>query len=328
MRGPDVRPIHDSFMMNPLLLVTGFLGSGKTTFLRQLLPILEARQLAPYVIINDYANAKVDAASLREDGREVAPINGNCICCDSVLELLNVLLEIPEASNRVVAIEANGTTDPTALLEHLLVNPKLRERYAPIVQLTVVDVSRWQKRHWHNDLERLQVETASHLLFTREEVSTQTTRAVLDDIEFFNAKAETTDAEQMSALLESLVRSPGTAVTEPPADDKHDHDHEHRHQLAHAFVGLEMRLPEWMTARSLASWIGSLPNGVLRAKGIVRLKEKPNQWLQFNRLDNRPEETDLYELSQPPDLPPCAVLIGVGLDRAELEARLMEAMAE
>lgn len=107
----------------PLVLIVGFLGSGKTTLLRELLPLVEARGWEPFVIINDYANARVDAASLQSPGRSVTPINGNCICCDSVIELIHVLLEIPETENRVVFIEANGTSDPAALIEHLLVNP-------------------------------------------------------------------------------------------------------------------------------------------------------------------------------------------------------------
>lgn len=59
-------------MSAPLILVVGFLGAGKTTFLRELLPLLEARGLEPFVIINDYANAKVDASSLRKEGRSCA----------------------------------------------------------------------------------------------------------------------------------------------------------------------------------------------------------------------------------------------------------------
>ena len=57
----------------------------------------------------------------------MTPINGNCICCDSIVELTNVLLDIPLTKKRLVLLEANGTTDPTALLEHLLViSPEFR----------------------------------------------------------------------------------------------------------------------------------------------------------------------------------------------------------
>ncbi len=124
----------------PLVFIVGFLGSGKTTLIRDLLPLLETRGLDPFVIINDYANARVDASSLQNEGRTVAPINGNCICCDSVIELMNLLMEIPLTEERVVLIEANGTSDPTTLIEHLLANPKLCNRFAPLctAQATVL----------------------------------------------------------------------------------------------------------------------------------------------------------------------------------------------
>ncbi len=190
----------------PLVLIVGFLGAGKTTFLRELLPLLEARGLEPCVIINDYANARVDASSLKKEGRTVTPISGNCICCDSLNELLNVLLELPPADRQIVLIEVNGTSDPTSLIEHLLVCPELCGRFDPVLQVSVVDLKRWQKRHWHDELERLQVETASHVLYTREESETKKrTAGVKADIEWFNSKAQSVKSESIALELEKLV---------------------------------------------------------------------------------------------------------------------------
>lgn len=324
----------------PLVLVVGFLGAGKTTFLRGLLPLLEARGLQPFVIINDYANARVDASSLAQEGRAVTPINGNCICCDSVIELMNVLLEIPPAGRRVVLIEANGTTDPTALIEHLLVNPELRRRFSPLLQVAIVDVKRWQKRHWHNELERLQVETASHILFTREdEVGEERFAAVRADIEWFNPKAAWIKRQPFALEIERLAEeTPEQCFSPAPhpqasSHEEHDLQHSHpehthhdghRHQLAHAFVGLEIDLPEPMEAEHLHRWLKSLPPEVLRVKGVVRLAEEPDRWFQFQRIDEYRGEARLYELPQRPVVPACAVLIGVRLDEASLGRALLE----
>lgn len=66
-------PDHPTTLMNlppaPTVLISGFLGAGKTTFLHRLLPPLAERGLAPYVLINDYRNAEVDASGLRAIGR-------------------------------------------------------------------------------------------------------------------------------------------------------------------------------------------------------------------------------------------------------------------
>jgi G3E family GTPase len=336
----------------PLVLIVGFLGAGKTTLLRDLLPLLEASELDPFVIINDYANARVDASSLIKEGRTVKPINGNCICCDSASELIDMLLEIPPSEKRIVLIEANGTTDPTALIEHLLVNPDLRQRFVPLLQVTVVDLQRWQKRHRHNDLERLQVETASHLFLTRQSTTSKKRIAtVRADIECFNTKAleihleSFADELQQIAIQSRACAAPHASSSHNPQrhgdhehHDEHGHENEHshhghshedsRHQLSHAFVGLEIDLPDPMEAAHLQRWLISLPPDVLRVKGVVRLVEYPDRWFQFQRVDELRGEAALYQLPQKPIVPACAVLIGVQLDEPLIRQRLKESATD
>lgn len=339
----------------PIVVVVGFLGAGKTTFIRDLLPLLEKRGLDPFVIINDYANARVDASSLKEEGRSVTPINGNCICCDSIVELMNVLLEIPLVKGRLVLIEANGTTDSTALLEHLLVSPELRQRFDPVLQVAVVDVERWQKRHWHNELERLQVETASHIVFTRQETnSSERFAEVRSDIDWFNERGKWIKPEAFALELDKLVQAAAPASMDSenvelessvsnsdsskqdhshshPVNHEHDHvhddhhSHDDQHQLSHAFIGLEIKLPDPTPALQLHRWLKSLPKEVLRVKGVVRLEEEPDRWFQFQLVDAVVGEAKLYELPQKPSVPACAVLIGVGLDKVEIQERFDEA---
>jgi len=109
--------------MTPLILLVGFLGSGKTTYLRRLLPELRERGIDPHVIINDYQNARVDAELLRELADSIVPISGSCVCCGSRDELLGVLDKFEHAPNRAVVIETNGTTDSEELIELLSLEP-------------------------------------------------------------------------------------------------------------------------------------------------------------------------------------------------------------
>lgn len=326
----------------PLVTVVGFLGAGKTTFLRELLPLLEARGLEPFVVINDYANARVDAASLAKDGRVVTPLNGNCVCCDSIMELMSLLVDRPRKARQIVLIEANGTTDPASLTEHLLVNPQLRERYSPLLQVAVVDVSRWQKRRWHNDLERLQVETASHLVFTRvESQSRERFEQVREDIQWLNPHAEYVHRPSFALFLAKWAEAesrPHAAAKDsqphgaahgpiPAGHDAahHAHDHSHgssRHELSHGFLGMEVDLPEPIPAAQLQAWLRSLPGEVLRVKGVVRFAEEPGAWYQFHRTDRFEGEAELFRLANTPVVPACAVLIGVGLDEMKIRGSL------
>lgn len=327
----------------PTVLIAGFLGAGKTTLIQQLLPLLAARGLAPYVLINDYRNAELDASSLRALTGDVRAINGDCICCDSLDELINLLLDIHDKPHRIVLVEANGTSDPYSLIENLSLLAKLRERFDPLLQVTVVDAKRWQRRAWHCELERMQTETASHFVLNHQEAAgAARTKEVRGDLEWANAKAKFTDAEAFAHLLGSLVEgtrmAPSAAL--PPKHDHaserdrahehshghgedhgHDHDHEHPHQhaLAHGFIACQIDLPPVITGVSLLHWLRSLPPAILRVKGVAHLQEFPGKHFVFQRTDDAPTAAVMKPVVYTPTVDPCAVLIGVSLNLDELQ---------
>ena len=142
----------------PIVIVSGYLGAGKTTFLREIIPQLVDTARPPYVILNDFSNAEVDAALLREVAPDVQAISGDCICCHSSQTLIERLEKIPPELNPIVFIEANGTTDPFPLIELLTLDTALIARFGPVYQITVINESRWQKRlfGWDKKIERAQ----------------------------------------------------------------------------------------------------------------------------------------------------------------------------
>lgn len=99
----------------PLVLVAGFLGSGKTTFLQSLMRELKEMGVGFSVVVNDFENAEVDAARLRAIGAEVQAISGSCVCCSSLNEFLLTLRDIEVPEDGVLLVEANGASDQIAL---------------------------------------------------------------------------------------------------------------------------------------------------------------------------------------------------------------------
>ena len=143
--------------MESIIILVGFLGAGKTTLLRRLIETLATESRPPYVILNDYLNADLDAQRLAADGL-AGPVNaltGSCICCDGIGELRSAVNAIPERDRGITLIEANGTTDAAMLMGFLGVG--LDERFLPPVQVSLVDVRNWQQRGIHNELEAEQV---------------------------------------------------------------------------------------------------------------------------------------------------------------------------
>lgn len=321
---------------SPTVLLVGFLGAGKTTFLRDLLPLLEAGGLEPFVILNDYRNAEIDAGSLKALGKEVTAINGNCVCCDSIHELIDALLAMPPRPNRVVLIEANGTTDPFSLIEHLSAHAELRDKFSPLIQIGVVDVKRWQKRHWHNELESLQAQSASHLVYTRrEEAGEERFSRVRSDLEWINSRAVETTPEQFAGELAVLAGRPPAPASftfslagscPKPAPLREHVPHHRSHYLAHAFVAVQMELPPLVTGALFYEWLRQVPGNILRIKGIVQMKELPGLHFIFQRTDDVSKQPTMLPLPVKPFLPPCVVLIGVRLDEAALRRQMEDTL--
>lgn len=186
--------------MTPLYLITGFLGAGKTTLLRTMLPALIERGVRPHIILNDYQNARVDAASFEEYSALVEPIAGTCICCGSRDALFDALRSAPLTAESVMLIEANGTADTTQLIE-IFTADDATERYTLPIQVVVIDAKRWQKRHWNNRLERAQVETAGYGLLTRrDEVSSERAAQVQSEAELNHCLLTTDEMRQGDAV--------------------------------------------------------------------------------------------------------------------------------
>lgn len=328
--------------MTPLILLVGFLGAGKTTYLRQLLPQLSAQGLDPHVIINDYQNARVDAELLRELTNSIVPISGSCVCCGSREELLGALEKFEAIPGRVLVVETNGTTDSEELIELLALEPAL-DRFTQPIQLSVIDGKRWQKRFWHNALELEQARTASFLFISRrEEIDAKRLAAVEASLAHHEIHPVRVDpgefAREIAGITAAVRNLPGRSRVaheadcdcgHPHDDDAHDHDshsheaeHGHEH-AAHHFASLQIDLPGIVPRGAIALFLAELPPEVIRVKGLARLREFPDEYHVFQRVEAGPVQwlpiggTSRLEH-------PLMVLIGPGLNPGPLRARAAE----
>ena len=98
--------------MTQFYLITGFLGAGKTTFLKNLVRLFPGKRL--HLIVNEFGRAGVDGALLREVGAALAEIDNGSIFCSCRLdrfeeELARALAGEPD----LLLVEASGLSDPT-----------------------------------------------------------------------------------------------------------------------------------------------------------------------------------------------------------------------
>jgi G3E family GTPase len=316
--------------MTPLVLLVGFLGSGKTTFLKRLLPLLQERGVEPHVVINDYQNAQVDAEQLRGLAAEIAPITGDCICCGSRDELLAGLGKFEHIPGRVLLVETNGTADSEMLIETLSLEVALR-RFSLPVQLTVIDAQRWQKRFWHNALEREQARTASHLFVSRVDIVRDRRLAEVErSLERHRLRGKRVNAEEFATellVLSEELASAGERSLEPREHlaHRHDHDSDEHDRLEHSehhFSSLELPLPSRVSKRRFADLLRNLPAEVIRAKGLVRFVEEPGELFVFQKVD-RFDEPQFFPIGNTTRInTPLVLFIGPSLPEERLRTSL------
>lgn len=317
--------------MTPLVLLVGFLGSGKTTYLRSLLPALQSRGLDPHVVINDYQNAKVDAALLQDLVQAVLPISGSCVCCGSREELLDALAKFDHAPNRVLVIETNGTTDSEELIELLSLESGLNRFTLPI-QLSVIDGKRWQKRFWHNALELEQARTANYVFVSRlDEIDERRAAQVDESLARHEIPSRRTAPAELAAELSVIAREVESLasrdiVAHPSGCDcgAHHHEHEEGHDhhghahTAHHFASMQIDLPARIPRAALEKFLIGLPDEVIRAKGVARLSESPGEYHVFQKVERHVQLLPIGAKSRLEH--PTAVLIGPHISEERIRA--------
>ncbi|HAX51049.1 G3E family GTPase [Muricomes intestini] len=98
--------------MSRLYLVTGFLGAGKTTFLKNFLKMFSEKKV--HVIVNEFGKEGIDGELLREVGAVLNEINNGSIFCSCRLDKFEeVLGEVLHTKPDIIVVEASGLSDPT-----------------------------------------------------------------------------------------------------------------------------------------------------------------------------------------------------------------------
>jgi G3E family GTPase len=293
----------------PVLIIAGFLGAGKTTFIRDLIPRIIDGPRAPYIILNDFQNAAIDTHTLKGLGAEIKGLSAGCVCCDDSSSLVNALLRVPPSIRPLIIIEANGTTDPYRLIEILTLTPQLQNLLGQIIQLTVINESRWGKRWLPGDkhTERAQARTASALLTNRSEKASEKQKQNLTkDLLELNPKAPRIDIDTFAHILNS---EPIENLPSPDTSEPMEHIH------LHASVRLT---PPMMSEERIRQWLLSLPHEILRIKGLAYISE--TEMAYFNRTDDTLETPRITKMVPQEGMKPAVVFIGPKLDEKALQA--------
>jgi G3E family GTPase len=160
-----------------LTILGGFLGSGKTTWLRHQLH--EKAYGRVHVIVNEAAAAPVDDALLAA-ADQMTVLAGACVCCEGQNDLRQTLLNLcdhrsgtADASQRVenIVLETSGLADPAAILSLIQDHPILVRQIVISEIIVIVDTLNAVDQMQQEALSRKQIEAADRLILTKTDVA-------------------------------------------------------------------------------------------------------------------------------------------------------------
>ena len=150
----------------PVLLLTGYLGSGKTTLVNHILTNRKGIKFA--VIVNDIGEVNIDASLIQKGGvvaqkdDSLVALQNGCICCTLKMDLVDQLSDLVKTQQfDYIVIEASGICEPEPIARTISTIPKMNPKYTaygtPRLDciVTVVDALRMQSEFsCGGDLER------------------------------------------------------------------------------------------------------------------------------------------------------------------------------
>ncbi|RMD77276.1 GTP-binding protein [Candidatus Dojkabacteria bacterium] len=150
----------------PVSIVTGFLGSGKTTFINKI--IKQNQDLKLGVLLNEFGEVALESQFLIRADEEVVELPNGCVCCVSRGELLAGLEKIIQAKpdTDYIIIEASGLSDPLPLMLTFY-SPIFATKFILDAIIGVVDYVNFQSIMDIYDIARHQIHFSNLVIVTK-----------------------------------------------------------------------------------------------------------------------------------------------------------------
>lgn len=256
----------------PVLLLTGYLGSGKTTLVNKILSNRKGIRFA--VIVNDIGEVNIDADLIQKGGvvdkndDSLVPLQNGCICCTLKMDLVKQLADIMSMRRfDYIVIEASGICEPAPIAQTICSMPQMGVEYVkdgvPRLDsiVTVVDALRMQSEFGcgndlmkdniaEDDIENLviqQIEFCNIILLNKaSEVASEELGRIRSIIRAIQPRAEIIECDYGDVDFDKILNTHGfdfdkvatsaawiKAVEAPHPDDKDEEEHEHHHDHEH-----------------------------------------------------------------------------------------------
>lgn len=289
----------------PVLLLTGYLGSGKTTLVNRILSNRRGIRFA--VIVNDIGEVNIDADLIQKGGvvgqkdDSLVALQNGCICCTLKTDLIEQLMGIVKMHKfDYIVIEASGICEPEPIAQTICSMPYLGGAFNPAEMpyldciVTVVDALRLQSEFGcgdslvkagieEDDLENLviqQVEFCNKILLNKaSEVSEQELGRIKEIIRALQPKAEIIECDYADVDLDKIINTESFDFDEVvtsaawikgvEGDHEHHHDHEEGEAEEYGISTFVYYRREPLDLNKFDHFVArKWPKSVIRSKGI------------------------------------------------------------
>src|ERR1700744_6436459 len=156
----------------PLFIVTGFLGSGKTTLVQRFLREPEGQGTG--VVVNEFGEAGLDHQLMVHAAENVELIGNGCMCCARRADVSRALYDLVRMSREAgqtrftrAVIETSGLADPSPIVGTIARDPWLRQHVELVSVIAVVDAVAGLRNLRDFEEARRQVAIADTLVVTK-----------------------------------------------------------------------------------------------------------------------------------------------------------------
>lgn len=308
----------------PVLVVGGFLGSGKTSLLRHLL------QGSPdtAVIVNEFGAVGLDHQLLRGCEERVELLGGGCACCTRRADLVSALRELLDAHDRGdqplsrVVIETSGLADPAPIVFTITNDPMLRHHFDVERLIVTVDAVNSPEQLAAHPEARKQVLVADELVITKTDLAEpEACRALAAALHGLNPAA------QLRTALHGVLSEEPVAIGEAAPPAGHGGASRDNDGAAHTddVASFSLRPDGSIDWLGFAVWLSMLLHArgqdVLRVKGLLELDD--GTLVSVNGVQHvvhTPEHLDRSALAEPS---PGIVFITRGIEIDRLRASFL-----
>ena len=307
----------------PVTIITGFLGSGKTTLINQILQNKQDLKVA--VLVNEFGDLNIDTQLLTDMNDNMIELSNGCICCTINEGLVDAVYQVLESDKKIdyLIIETTGVADPLPIILTFL-STDLKDLTHLDSVLTLVDSENFTPDHFDSEAAFKQIAYGDIIILNKIDLASQDKVDYLDSyIKTIRSGARILRSEH-SNIPSYLILDVNISRLQPYSlEDNNDHSELQKnpkdHLINDGFMSVSFQSTRPFSALKFQhNFIEELPDNVFRAKGILWFQESESK--HIFQLSGKRYEMEIDEWSTTPTNQ--LVLIGRNLDPLIIQQNL------